>query len=116
MDNWSMGENAEKYIKFVRERITELRLEKNVSEYKIGTTLGHSQGYINGITSGKSLPSFREFFYICDYLNVTPVEFFDIENHEPLPIRQLKLEAMKMSPDDLNLLLTFAQRLNQDKE
>lgn len=62
MDNWSMGENAEKYISFVRERITELRMEKTVSEYKTGMMLRHSQGYINGITSSKSLPGFREFF------------------------------------------------------
>ena len=41
---------------FVRERITQLRMQKGVSEYKMSYDLGHSRGYINNISSGKSLP------------------------------------------------------------
>ena len=47
---------------FVRERITKLRLQKGVSEYKMSYDLGHSCGYINNISSGKVLPSLTEFF------------------------------------------------------
>ena len=36
---------------FVRERITQLRLQKGVSEYKMSYDLGHSRGYINNISS-----------------------------------------------------------------
>ena len=50
---------------FVRERITQLRMQKGVSEYKMSYDLGHSRGYINNISSGKSLPSMTEFFAIC---------------------------------------------------
>ncbi len=42
---------------FVRERITQLRVRKDVSEYKMSYDLGHSRGYINNISSGKTLPS-----------------------------------------------------------
>ena len=44
-------------IEFIRERITQLRLQKGVSEYKMSYDLGHSRGYINNISSGKTLPS-----------------------------------------------------------
>ena len=49
---------------FVRERITQLRVRKDVSEYKMSYDLGHSRGYINNISSGKTLPSMTEFFAI----------------------------------------------------
>ena len=63
-------------IEFVRERITQLRLQKDVSEYKMSYDLGHSRGYINNISSGKTLPSMTEFFAICDYFEISPAEFF----------------------------------------
>ena len=46
---------------FVRERISELRMRKGVSEYQMSYDLGHSRGYVNNITSGKTLPSMSEF-------------------------------------------------------
>ena len=49
---------------FVRNRITELRTKKGVSEYKMSMELGHSKTYIQSISSGRSLPSFSEFLYI----------------------------------------------------
>ena len=42
---------------FIAERITELRLARNISEYQMSRELGQSKGYIQGITSGKCLPS-----------------------------------------------------------
>lgn len=60
---------------FVRERITSLRMKKGVSEYQMSYDLGHSRGYINNISSGKSLPSVAELLSICDYFGITPAEF-----------------------------------------
>ena len=63
---------------FVRNRITQLRLSKGLSEYQLSYSLGHSRGYIYNISSGKSLPSMSEFFAICDFFNITPAEFFKV--------------------------------------
>ena len=38
---------------FVRKRITELRMRKNISERCMSLDMGRSEGYINHITSGK---------------------------------------------------------------
>ena len=57
---------------FVRNRITQLRLQKGVSEYQMSYDLGHSRGYIYNISSGKSLPPLSELFAICDYFGITP--------------------------------------------
>lgn len=64
------------YEEFVRFRITELRLAKNVSEHKMSLDLDKSGAYIRSITSGSSLPSLKELFNIICYFDLTPPEFF----------------------------------------
>ena len=39
---------------FIRNRITELRVKKGVSEYQLSYDLGHSKNYIHNIVTGKS--------------------------------------------------------------
>ena len=63
--------------KFVQDRITELRLARDVSEYKLSKDLGFSKGYIQAISSGKSFPSVIALYEICNYFDITPMEFFD---------------------------------------
>ena len=45
---------------FIRNRITELRLKKGASEYQMSLALGQNRSYIQGISSGRSLPSMDE--------------------------------------------------------
>lgn len=52
---------------FIRNRITELRLKKGASEYQMSLALGQNRSYIQGISSGRSLPSMAQFLKICDY-------------------------------------------------
>jgi len=96
---------------FVRNRIAELRTKKGVSEYKMSMELGHSKTYIQSISSGRSLPSFSEFLYICEYLGVTPKEFFDAEINEPQLVCKLTEVAKTLSKEDLTALINMAERL-----
>lgn len=61
--------------KFIGKRITELRLMRNVSEYQMSLELGQSKSYVQGITSGKSLPSIKQLYNIADYFNMSLAEF-----------------------------------------
>lgn len=97
--------------RFVRNRISELRTKKGVSEYKMSLDLGHSKSYIQSISSGKALPSFSEFLFICDYLGVTPKEFFDADTKEPQLVCKLTELAKDLTTDDLAALITMAERL-----
>ncbi len=65
------------YIDFVRTRITQLRIQKNVSEHKMSLDLDKSGSYIRSITSGAALPSLKELFHIISYFGITPIEFFE---------------------------------------
>ena len=97
--------------RFVRNRISELRTKKGVSEYKMSLDLGLSKSYIQSISSGKALPSFSEFLFICDYLGVTPKEFFDADTKEPQLVCKLTELAKNLTTDDLAALITMAERL-----
>ena len=72
---------------FIRNRISELRIQKNVSERSMSIDLGHSPSYIHSIVSGKALPSMTEFLYICKYLKISPKDFFDDGTSNPALIQ-----------------------------
>lgn len=99
------------YEDWVKERITQLRLKKGVSEYQMSYDLGHSRGYVYNISSGKALPPLKEFFAICDYFEITPQQFFDDTTDNPELI-QKAIEGMKqLSEDDLLILLGLINRM-----
>lgn len=98
-------------IQFVRDRITQLRLQKGISEYKMSYDLGHSRGYINNISSGKTLPSMTEFFAICDYFGITPIEFFDTNQKNPKLSGEASMLLLQLDEDDLSLTLANIKRL-----
>lgn len=97
--------------KYIAERITELRLKKNVSEYRMSLDLGHSNSYIRSITSGKALPSMSEFLYLCDYLGITPKEFFDQDLKNTEKVKRLYDLTKNLSDEDLSVLINLAERL-----
>ena len=97
--------------KYIRARITELRIKKNVSEYRMSLDLGHSDSYIRAITSGRALPSMSEFLYMCDYLGVSPSEFFDEEIETPIKIAEIDEILRKLDESDLALIIATAKRL-----
>ena len=70
------------------ERLAKLRAAKGVSARDMSLSIGQSANYINKIENRKAFPSMTAFFYICDYLDISPHEFFD-ENSYCFP-EQLK--------------------------
>lgn len=46
-------------------------------------SIGQNPGYINNIESGKAFPSMTNFFYICEYLDITPMDFFNFDSTHP---------------------------------
>ncbi len=98
---------------FIRQRISELRIQKNVSEYKMSLDLGHSKSYIQSISSGRALPSMSEFLYICDYFEITPKDFFDVNADETLRMHRLYTSARDLSGEDLDALIFLATFLTK---
>lgn len=82
-------------------RLVELRLKKNVSARDMSLSMGQNPGYINNIESGKALPSLTGFFYICEYLDITPQEFFDTDLEYPEQIRSIINDLKKLNERQL---------------
>lgn len=95
------------YDEFIRSRITELRIEKNISEHRMSLDLDKSGSYIRGITSGVALPSLKELFNIIAYFDMTPSEFFaPLENKETL-YHQVCQKLRTLNDADLEKVNTF---------
>ena len=60
------------FDEFVRSRIMEPRIKKDVSEHRMSLDLDKSGSYIRGITNGAALPSLKELFNIITYFDMTP--------------------------------------------
>ena len=75
-------------------RLSKLRNEKGVSARDMSLSIGQNPGYIHNIENGKALPSMSVFFFICDYLGISPSEFFDVDNSNPGKLKPI-IEKMK---------------------
>lgn len=89
------------YQDFIAERIAQLRLNMGVSARDMSLTMGQADNYINYIENKKGLPSMASFFYICEYLKVTPQEFFDAGNKNPEHLNDIITDLKKLDYKEL---------------
>lgn len=92
-------------------RLAKLRTKKNVSARDMSLSMGQNPGYINNIETGKSMPSLSGFFYICDYLGITPSEFFDIDSNNPIKLKSITKDLQKLNDSQLNAISIFIKEL-----
>lgn len=99
------------YEELFYERLSRLRTQKGVSARDMSLSLGQSESYINKIENKKALPSMKGFFYICEYLNVHPKDFFDDEVGSPVKLNELLVELKKLNDEQLEHLLAIIRDL-----
>jgi len=92
-------------------RLARLRNKKGVSARDMSLSIGQNAGYINAIESGKALPSMSVFFFICDYLNVTPTEFFDLESQTPEKLKDLIKDLKRLDERQLDSISVLVKGL-----
>ncbi len=94
-------------------RLAELRMEKGVSARDMSLSLGQSAGYINGLENKNGFPSMQVFFYICEYLGVTPSEFFDEGNSSPLECRELMEDLKALDKENIRNIKAIVKGLKR---
>lgn len=104
---------VEYYLEFFRKRITELRMAKGVSEREMSLALGKGGSFINHIALGHSYPYFKSFFEICEYLEVTPEEFFAADEN-PIIEREICRELNQRLDGDLTQFLKFLKEIKPE--
>lgn len=98
---------------FFRQRLTQLRIQKGVSARDMSLSLGQSESYINKIENGKAFPSMQVFFYICEYLGITPRDFFDTENHSPVILDELVNDLKALTNNQIACIAYIVKGLKQ---
>lgn len=76
-------------------------------------SLGYSENYINNIENERGFPSMTVFFYICEYLNISPKEFFDTDSKSPAKEKELLEAAKGLSTEQLDTLIILAKGLKK---
>lgn len=98
---------------FFRQRIAQLRSQKGVSARDMSLTLGQSESYINKIENGKAFPSMQIFFYICDYFEISPRDFFDEDNSSPAAVKALTEDLKTLTDSQIASIADIVQGLKR---
>lgn len=101
------------YAEWFCHRLAELRMQKGVSARDMSLSLGQSESYINKIENRRTLPSMTGFFYICDYLEITPQEFFSQDNLKPMQVNEVVEEWNRLPNEIADHLLQVIKELNR---
>ncbi len=97
---------------FFATRLSNLRESKDISAREMSLALGQSESYINKIENGKSLPSMQIFFYICEYLEITPKDFFDDNITFPTEVNDLIKSINKLNKEQFDNLIFIVNQFN----
>jgi len=100
---------------YLSERLAKLRTIKGVSARDMSLSIGQADNYINAIENKKSMPSMSAFFVICEYLGMTPKEFFDEETVNPTLLNELIAELKPLNSRTLEYMLGLVRELRGKK-
>ena len=92
-------------------RLSRLRTAKGVSARDMSLSLGQNAGYINNIESGKAMPRMNSFFYICEYLGITPQEFFDCGSECPEELKKITKNMKRLDKKQLCIIADLVNEL-----
>ena len=91
------------------ERLAKLRIQKGVSARDMSLSLGQSESYFNKIENNAALPSMSVFFYICDYLEITPEQFFAMDVEAPETMKKITENLKHLSKEQLEHVNTIIE-------
>jgi len=94
-------------------RLADLRINKGFSARDMSLSIGQSASYINNIENCVNFPSMTAFFYICDFLEITPKEFFDTDTRNPTKANELLSVARYLTNEQLDSLILIAKGLKK---
>ena len=103
------------YEDFFPDRLAQLRIKKGVSARDMSLSLGQSENYINMIENKKSFPSMALFFVICEFLNISPQEFFEVGNNNPTELNEIITDLKMLDNDSLTNIAGVIKGLASNK-
>lgn len=92
-------------------RLSQLRGKKGVSARDMSLSLGQSENYINSIENRKNFPSMSGFFYICEYLDIHPKDFFNEEIEDPAMAGEIMEKIQRLDSERLKHIMAVIDDL-----
>lgn len=99
------------YEDFFAERVSALRTARNVSAREMSLAIGQNESYINRIENKQAFPSMQAFFYMCEYFQITPADFFDSKMTYPSKINDILKALFSLDNEQLDIVLAVANGL-----
>ena len=84
-----------------------------VSAREMSLSIGQNPSYINHIESGQGTPSLSGIIYICEYLGITPQEFFDEKNNHPAEIKEIVEILSTLNEKDFQTIYNLIKMLKK---
>lgn len=78
-------------------------------------SIGQNSGYINHIENRQAFPSLPVFFTICEYLGISPEQFFSAESKDPARITSILNDLRTLDEEQLYSLSVIIGELAKAK-
>ena len=98
---------------YIKQRIAKLRTEKGISAREMSLQLGQSTGYINSIENGKSLPSIGMLLSICEFLEISPSDFFNEDFRNTAKVDDVAKSLKKLDKGSFEIIMALVERLKK---
>lgn len=103
------------YLNWFPSRLAELRTQKGISARDMSLSLGQSESYINKIENKRALPSMAGFIYICEYLGITPQDFFNADSLAPQKSKAVLAELENLTASQADHLMLIIKDITGNK-
>ena len=90
------------------DRLAKLRVKNGISARDLSLSIGQNSHYISHIENHYTYPSMQTFFYICEFLNITPRQFFDLDFDDPSQVNALAEHISEISTDNRDLMIILS--------
>lgn len=92
-------------------RLAQLRTKKGVSARDMSLSIGQNPGYINNIETGRTTPSLCGIYYICEFLGISPAEFFDFDSTNPAKLNAILSDLKRLEDRQLDAIAVLVKDL-----
>lgn len=95
----------------IGKRLKSIRNAKNISTYKLAEMTGITQPVISKLENGNRKADFDIIEKICDALEITLIDFFNVNDQEMSPeYLELLNNAKELAPEQLKILNDIIKR------
>ncbi|WP_409968896.1 helix-turn-helix transcriptional regulator [Bengtsoniella intestinalis] len=100
------------YIEDFSNRLVHLRQQKNVSARDMSLSLGQGHSFIHSIESGNNFPTMLNFFYMCEFLEIAPKDFFDYGKLNSARMATMIEQLERLSDEQFDSIASVIEHMN----